>query len=412
MFFLLIQLRIFGSHYFQHVIKEFYAQKRLASYGASVINLLISNEISAEAAKESMVLKSLETKMKQIDSKRAAVAVAAGKQTENPKFYLDGRYSGDYYMFATEEPMKTSDPDELLIDEGKEELVKETVPSTIDEKTELNAGKASVVGNAARWCLNAFTIFVTFVTLRFNSWAINHRRVASLLAEKKKQLKLDMEVAPSVDVSSPSCLAPATFVNTDHHLTAAVEDLIGLDDNVAHLDRHHTLLGRFLISCWYLLVSRTELLCYVAVILNMIGNASVLALPLPLMAFFWGSLCIPRPSKTFWLSCITYTEAVVVVKFVCQFGFVSFNIGKEAGIIEKPFFIPRILGILKQDYFAAWDILLLMALFYHRYTLKVYCPHQQTLFIRIDTNYYRHSDCGKMFRVRESPIHFRMKCHW
>lgn len=61
---------------------------------------------------------------------------------------------------------------------------------------------------------------------------------------------------------------------------------------------------------------------------------------------------------------ITYTELVVVIKFIAQFGFFSFN--STANIIRASNsidYVPGILGIRKEDYYAFWDIALLVGTF-------------------------------------------------
>jgi len=61
-------------------------------------------------------------------------------------------------------------------------------------------------------------------------------------------------------------------------------------------------------SIWFAILAHSSLLCYFIVFLHQIKNASVLSTPLPFMVFLWGSLTIPRPSKTFWVTLIAYVE--------------------------------------------------------------------------------------------------------
>lgn len=59
---------------------------------------------------------------------------------------------------------------------------------------------------------------------------------------------------------------------------------------------------------------------------------------------------------------------MIVVKFMFQFGFWQWT---DSSNQLKPFYTPKILGIEKKDYYAAFDVTLLMVLFFHRYVLKV-----------------------------------------
>lgn len=67
---------------------------------------------------------------------------------------------------------------------------------------------------------------------------------------------------------------------------------------------------------------------------------------------------------------ISPIQAVVVCKYLFQFGFFPWNDGT---IYEGPFFPPRIIGIEKKNDYANVDIALLLALFLHRSILMVSC---------------------------------------
>lgn len=53
---------------------------------------------------------------------------------------------------------------------------------------------------------------------------------------------------------------------------------------------------------------RSETVCYLVIVLNHMVSASCLTLVLPVLVFLWATLSVPRPSKTFWMTAIVYTE--------------------------------------------------------------------------------------------------------
>lgn len=99
-----------------------------------------------------------------------------------------------------------------------------------------------------------------------------------------------------------------------------------------------------------------------------IKSASILSLPLPLMVLLWGTLTFPRPSKTFWVTLIAYTQCVVLIKAACQFEAWFWN--SKAIPDNQPFAPARILGIEKKPNYAMFDLILLLVVFCHRIILK------------------------------------------
>ena len=65
-------------------------------------------------------------------------------------------------------------------------------------------------------------------------------------------------------------------------------------------------------------------------------------------------------------------QVMVVVKYLLQFGFFPWNgyamLVRNEG---KPFFPPRILGLEKTDRYIKYDLIQLLALFFHRSLLLV-----------------------------------------
>lgn len=63
---------------------------------------------------------------------------------------------------------------------------------------------------------------------------------------------------------------------------------------------------------------------------------------------------------------------MIVIKCISQFGFFPWSSKLYCSIsAEAPFALPNIIGIEKKDGYAQYDLVQLLALFLHRYILKV-----------------------------------------
>ncbi|NWU94877.1 PIEZ1 protein, partial [Upupa epops] len=145
-----------------------------------------------------------------------------------------------------------------------------------------------------------------------------------------------------------------------------------LEESEKFYQSHNRFL-KLLLAGYRCVAAHSELLCYFIIILNNMVTASVISLFLPILVFLWAMLSIPRPTKRFWMTAIIFTEVMVVVKYLFQFGFFPWNgyamLVRNEG---KPFFPPRILGLEKTDRYIKYDLIQLLALFFHRSLLLSY----------------------------------------
>ncbi|KAL4616870.1 piezo-type mechanosensitive ion channel component 2-like [Arapaima gigas] len=122
-------------------------------------------------------------------------------------------------------------------------------------------------------------------------------------------------------------------------------------------------------ALYNMLVAHSEMVCYLVIVVNHMISASVATLVLPILIFLWAMLSVPRPSKRFWMTAIVYTEVTIVIKYFFQFGFFPFNQNIELDK-TKPFHPPNIIGVEKKEGYVHYDLVQLLALFFHRSILK------------------------------------------
>ncbi|XP_054165401.1 piezo-type mechanosensitive ion channel component-like [Oppia nitens] len=270
-----------------------------------------------------------------------------------------------------------------------------------EEEEEKNKKKESIFSKMK----NILHLFIMFIesalismTAKLNTLSRDYRYVARRLSIEKKYLKRILEIEESngskydfmdniwkkrtLAKISQSTLPKERSFDSVNDVISKKKNKIGesekpnSDEAIISMESdledssflRANVYMRFVRSVFYAILSRSEVMCYIIIVFNQITSASILSLPLPLFAFLWGSLSIPRPSKAFWITVITYTEVIVVIKYIFQFDFWPWL--RDPRIHFSPFYWPRIFGISKTENYAQYDLALLLVLFFHRFMLK------------------------------------------
>ncbi|KAM3726353.1 Piezo-type mechanosensitive ion channel component [Dirofilaria immitis] len=418
---LVLQLRIFNSWYFQHCVVEYRSEAVLMNRGAVLQDQLIEREMIEQKKQQEKKFKNIKMRTDQIRKdceKRLSKVGAFVSQT-----YGQAKRAGDYYMFEY-------DPSEDALDELVETSVPEVTPGASDfnkldpaqlmhtamqhdldlvqtldavnsaERIEIDEEKRMIkavsdemkssqretalmelyideepksdgqIVAGSRFLQKMFISTLGWFAAFLNRRSREHRYVAYVLGKEKEKLKERLK-QPLVDASRSVLDVRHEFNQQNLCCITSEKDIERLESEVENRWQQWNVFSRFLTAVGYCIAAHTDVICYLLAIINHARCAGIISLPLPLLIFFWGSLTNPRPTEIFWIIMITYTELVVVIKFIAQFGFFSFNstanIIKAANSID---YVPGILGIRKTDYYAFWDIALLVALFFHRYMLR------------------------------------------
>ncbi|XP_030554836.1 piezo-type mechanosensitive ion channel component isoform X7 [Drosophila novamexicana] len=213
--------------------------------------------------------------------------------------------------------------------------------------------------------------FLVTLTIRLNRFSRNYRFVNRILAGEKKTLKessslnrLGLSSAAAMFHFLKSNLERKQSISSSPPTKGAGEFNLE-EENFAQRDHH--IIVEVLISSWYALLANTDLICYIVVFINQVVNASLISLPLPIMVFLWGTLSLPRPTKTFWVTLIAYTQAIVLIKCIFQFKLIWAN---YHNLPNQPLAPAKIFGVEMKTHYAVYDLILLLVLFLHRYLLK------------------------------------------
>jgi hypothetical protein len=415
--FMITQRRIFQSYNFFHLVDEIKATTILASRGAELIEELRLKRMTEQEEQEHRVLEKIKAKMDKIKANQQKIQGASYKDSENhyadtifkgrpkrrrrePRSYKQAVRSGDYYMFDDLDDDEELDFMDIPKDEDEEfkgqgqtvgqiEEPGSRSVKIVDERDKFGEPKPgtskdddSSVASEKKYTLpQKIVLGLLFVwafiqssmvsmTNFLNKYSRDYRYVIRVLAKEKKFLKENTDYNVGLRLGSGQLWQPSASYNSLLRQSRREGSHMDLEEyEVTEMSSYdQPPIIRLMLAIWYIVMSRSENLCYFIIFLNQIKSATFLSLPLPLMVFLWGTLTIPRPNKTFWVTIIAYTEIIVLIKCMFQFDIIPWNMSQA--ITNNPFYPPRIIGIERNSNYAVWDLLLLLVVFFHRFMLK------------------------------------------
>ncbi|XP_068604478.1 piezo-type mechanosensitive ion channel component 2 [Brachionichthys hirsutus] len=182
--------------------------------------------------------------------------------------------------------------------------------------------------------------------------------------DRKRRMTSDSRSDSRSDIMLPS-------MTTELTASELLLNKMFYDDELEQSDQFYQkqpLILQLCYSLYNMLVAHSETVCYLVIIINHMVSASCATLVLPIAIFLWAMLSVPRPSKRYWMTAIIYTEVTIVIKYFFQFGFFPFNQNKIDK--NKPYHPPNIIGVEKKEGYVHYDLVQLLALFFHRSILK------------------------------------------
>lgn len=110
-------------------------------------------------------------------------------------------------------------------------------------------------------------------------------------------------------------------------------------------------------------MSYSDLAVYFVVFLNQIKHPNMLNVIMPFMILFWGTLSVPRCTKTFWVCLIAYVQSIIIIKLIIQSNF-WWNKSTSA--------FGTLIGFADSDGYNTYDLTILILIFFHRVILKYF----------------------------------------
>ncbi|CAF4782904.1 unnamed protein product, partial [Rotaria sp. Silwood2] len=421
MIFLLLQKRIFGSYYWEHIISELRSQAKLASQGAALFNEMLCKRIEQDHQRDEQTLSKITRSLERIQEQQSKLNQLNNKDalilTESSEHFEVIR-SGDHYMFEYEleqqdeeekqdeaiavqekilEVLAANDEDENVDDTTAQQprtssdtqeltttsptslpVITTTTTTTTDIilPTSTSAESTSVEPKEEKSkkkikiILTKIYLIIWIIVDYFIDLFYRNSRDYYEVSIKLTQMKSDDKIFQHELMRLETNIDQASIINIDQMAGGDQSNQNAYQQSVSQSinSSKRSRLYRLYDSIFYFSMYRSEFLCYSTMILNLITSGALLSMPLPLSIFLWATLS-SRPSEKYWNTVLLYTEVIIVVKYVFQFKYYLWN--AEAPDAYRLTAI-NIIGVDRKGTASSIaDLYLLLSLFFHRSILKV-----------------------------------------
>lgn len=270
---LLLQLRLYHSVYFVHLVNDTKAVAVLSSRAVQLIESLHCKEIAMQTARDDDMVSKIRGKVDAMKTNQ----LNANPMARVPRTHFEAIHAGCAGMFCGCEKNLMARQDQIYPSvAGCEHVPVETVPEI------QTTGFVRLVSLTFRRLLIRST-------LRLYMLSRNYRYVARMLNKERRALKFSDTGSPHSDIS---------INHVDQRESA---------DTESHF-RPRALCLEFIVALGDAIIAHTALICYLVVFVNMTVSANLLSLPLPLMVLLWGTLSSDGPTKSFWVTMLAYTQ--------------------------------------------------------------------------------------------------------
>uniref|UniRef100_A0AC35U715 Piezo_RRas_bdg domain-containing protein n=1 Tax=Rhabditophanes sp. KR3021 TaxID=114890 RepID=A0AC35U715_9BILA len=254
---------------------------------------------------------------------------------------------------------------------NEDDRINKAIQRDQDESESLKKSEESCGLSGIRFILKLLETGLAYVAAFLNRQTREHRYVSYVLNQEKITLR------NKLGVSLYDCRKSISDIRKEWDMKKLYcvrneSDIIKMENLALTKWNDRNVIGRFLTAAGFCVSAYTDILCYILAIVAH-AKCGLITMPLPLMVFCWGTLASPRPSKLFWICMIAYTQAVIILKFVVQFGEMGNEDSASATSFDDDSTFAQFLqfaGLVKMNGYAIWDVFLLFALFFHRYYLR------------------------------------------